>query len=218
VAELVHPVAHLPSSVVGCAVDARPGDPGDARRALGLGPNEPYVLCLGKVERAKGSDALARMWGMYRQRRGGAVPKLVFVGPVEGEPAPGEGVIFAGRQPEAVKWGALAGCELLVAPSVQESFSLVVVEAWLAGRPVLVDGRCQATVENCRRCGGGLWYDNYGEFEVALDCLLDNPGLRSDMAVRGRALADRAFAWPAVLDRWEELAERVVRRWSGRAR
>lgn len=213
--ERTYPIAHLPSSVVGTSVDRGSGDPRRARAAIGLAPDEPFVLCLGKVERAKGSDALAEMWSLYRSRRGPGAPRLVFVGPVDGDPAPTEGVVFAGRQPEAVKWGALAGCELLLAPSVQESFCLVVVEAWLAGRPVIVNARCGPTVENCRRSGGGVWFDGYAELEVALDRLLADPGLRQSMAERGGEFARRVFSWPAVLDRYEELAGRIAGRLAG---
>jgi hypothetical protein len=60
-----------------------------------------------------------------------------------------------GQESEAVKWGALKAADPVVTPSAFESFSLV-VEAWLAGRPVAVNARCSATVEACRRSGGGL--------------------------------------------------------------
>ena len=40
-------------------------------------------------------------------------------------------VVVAGRQPEEVKWGALQGCAFVISPSAWESFSLVVLEAWL---------------------------------------------------------------------------------------
>jgi glycosyltransferase involved in cell wall biosynthesis len=209
--ERTYPVGHLPSAVIGISVTAAPGDPAAARAALGVQPGERFVLCLGKVERAKGSDALARMWAMYRQRRPEA-PTLIFVGPVAGDVAEADGVIYAGRQPDAVKWGALAGCELLVAPSVQESFNIVVVEAWLSGRPVLVDARCGPTVENCRRSGGGIWYADYGEFEVAVDRLLADPAERHSLAANGKTFAQSAFSWPSVLDRYEDLTQRIAGR------
>jgi glycosyltransferase involved in cell wall biosynthesis len=216
--ERTFPIAHLPSAVVGTNVDQGTGDPARARAAMGLAPDEPFVLCLGKVERAKGADALADMWSIYRGRRApDPVPRLVFIGPTDGHPSPREGVLFAGRQPEEVKWGALAGCELLIAPSVQESFCLVVVEAWLAGRPVIVNSRCGPTVENCRRSGGGVWFDGYAELEAALDRLLADPGLGRAMAERGAEFARRAFSWTAVLDRYEDLAARIAARIPARA-
>jgi glycosyltransferase involved in cell wall biosynthesis len=209
--ELTFPVAHLPSEVVGIAVEGGRGDPVHARVRLGLDPGERYVLCVGKVERAKGCAVLADMWHLYRQRRPDA-PRLVFVGPVHDRFEARDGVLLAGRQPEEVKWGALAGCEAVVVPSAQESFSLVVLEAWLAGQPVVVNSRCAPTVEHCLRSGGGLLFEGYGELEVALDVLLRDRGLARTMAGRGRKYAETAFAWPAVLDRYERLVATVVRR------
>lgn len=212
-------VGHRPSAVIGLTVDAAQGDPRLAAPALGLEPGEPFVLCLGRVEAAKGAWALAHMWGIYRERRGPGVPRLVFVGPVNSRPPVVEGVVYAGRQPDEVKWAALAACSVLVNPSVQESFSLVVLEAWLAGRPVMVNGRCEATVENCVRSGGGgVWFDGYAELEVALDRLLGDPALRDVMAEKGRNFALAEFSWTSVLDRYEELADRTLTasRWPDR--
>lgn len=204
-------VADLPSSVIGNAVDEGSGDPGGARKALGVAPDEPFVVCVGRVERAKGAAALAEMWGLYRRRRPGA-PRLVFVGPEHDRVEAGPHVVLAGPQPDHVKWGALAASELSVVPSGQESFSLVVLEAWLAGRPVLVNGRCGPTVEHCRQSGGGLWFWDYADFEAAVDRLLGDRGLRDRLAARGGAYARDRFSWPAILDRYEDLAGRILRR------
>jgi glycosyltransferase involved in cell wall biosynthesis len=208
--ERTFPVGHVPGSVIGSAVAEQPGDPGVARVALGLGADEPFVLCVGRVERGKGAHALAELWRLYRLRRPTA-PRLVLLGPVnEALKADHNDVVVAGRQSEAIKWGALRGCELLLAPSAFESFSLVVVEAWLAGKAVAVNSRCDATVEACRRSGGGLWFHDYGEFEVLMDRLLDAPDLRDRLAGCGGSYARELFDWDAVVTRYEALADRVL--------
>ena len=209
-------VSHLPSSVIGNAVVGSAGDPGAARSALGLAPEERFVLCLGKVERAKGSHVLAELWRLYRARRPEA-PRLVFVGPVHEALEPDEDVVVAGQQPEAVTWGALRGCDVLISPSVWESFSLVVLEAWLAGAPVVVNRRCEATVEHCERSQGGLWFTDYGDFEVVMDRLLADDALRARLAANGRAYTERHFSWPAVVERYEALAERIGSRLRARS-
>jgi glycosyltransferase involved in cell wall biosynthesis len=207
--ERTFPIAHLPASVIGNSVAEGAGDPATARAALGLGSDEPFVLCLGRVERDKGVHALAELWRQYRHRRPGA-PRLVLLGPVHEELAGDDDVLVAGRQPEDVKWGALRSCEFLIAPSPWESFSLVVLEGWLAGRPVIVNGRCEATVEHCRRSGGGLWFDDIVEFEVIIDRLLADGALRDHLARRGGAYARRQFSWSAVVDRYTVLADRIL--------
>ena len=211
VVERTFPVAHLPQRVVGAAVTEGDGDPAAARAELGIAADEPFVLCLGRVERDKGSHVLADMWRLYRRRRPSA-PRLVLVGPVH-EELPGDAdVVVAGRVAEAVKWGALRACALLVAPSAWESFSLVVPEAWLAGRPVAVNARCDATVELVRRSGAGLWFSDYGDFEVAMDRLLGEPAWREELGARGRAYASSTLTWPSVTDRYAQLATRVRER------
>jgi len=202
-------VAERPCAVVGNAVVEGAGDPGPARAALGLAPDEPFVLGLGRVERAKGSHALAELWRLYRSRRP-AAPRLVLLGPVHDALAPNADVVVAGRTDEAVKWGALRGAAAVVVPSAWESFSLVVLEAWLAGAPVVVNRRCEATMEHCRRGRGGLWFDGYADFEAVMDRLLADDGLRRDLARRGRAYTERTFGWPAVLDRYQTLTDRIL--------
>jgi glycosyltransferase involved in cell wall biosynthesis len=206
--ERTFPIAHLPARVIGNSVAEGPGDPTAARAELGLAPDEPFVLSIGRVERDKGSHALADLWRSYRRRHPGA-PRLVLLGPVHDELAGDDDVLVAGRRSEEVKWGALRACTFLIAPSPWESFSLVVLEAWLAGRPVMVNGRCQATVEACRRSGGGFSFSDAVEFDVIVDRLLADAVLRDHLARRGGAYARRQFSWPAVVDRYAALADDI---------
>jgi glycosyltransferase involved in cell wall biosynthesis len=205
------PVAQLPSSVIGATVVEGSGDPAAARAALGLAPDERFVLCVGRVERAKGSHVLADLWRLYRRRRP-AAPRLVLLGPVHEDLEADGDVIVAGRQPEDVKWGALAACAFTVSPSAWESFSLVVLEAWLAGAPVVVNRRCEATMEHCVRSQGGLSFFDYADLEAVADRLLGDDALRARLVANGRAYTDRVFNWPAIVDRYELLADRILAR------
>ena len=209
--ERTYPVGHLPSAVVGSGVDVGEGDPAEARAALGLDAGEPFVLCVGKVERAKGSDALAAMWSMYGSAEGGGTQAGVHR-PGGRRPAGRAGHRLRRASARPVKWGALAACSMLIAPSVMEAFSLVLLEAWLCGRPVIVNSRCAATVEHCRRSGGGVWFEGFGDLEVAVDRLLGSPSMADRMGARGRAYVRDVFSWEHLLDRYELLAERVASR------
>ncbi len=209
--ERTFPIAHLPASVIGATVVEGSGDPEAARAALGLAPGEPFVLCVGRVERAKGSHVLAELWRLYRARRPGA-PRLVLLGPVHEGLDGDHDVVVAGRQPEEVKWGALQGCEFAITPSAWESFSLVVLEAWLAGAPVVVNRRCAATLEHCLRSRGGLSFVDYADFETVADRLLADRALRERLVANGRAYTQRVFNWSAIVDRYEVLADRILAR------
>jgi glycosyltransferase involved in cell wall biosynthesis len=209
--ERTFPIGHLPASVIGATVVEGSGDPDQARAVLGLAPGERFVVCVGRVERAKGSHVLAELWRLYRQRRP-AAPRLVLVGPVHEELVGDDDVVVAGRQPEAVKWGALQGCEFAITPSAWESFSLVVLEAWLAGAAVVVNRRCAATLEHCQRSRGGLAFFDYADFEVVCDRLLGDRPLRERLVANGRSYTHRVFNWDAIVDRYETLADRVLAR------
>jgi glycosyltransferase involved in cell wall biosynthesis len=132
------------------------------------------------------------------------------MGPVHDPLHADDHVVVVGRQSEAVKWGAMRACALLVNPSAHESFSLVVLESWLAGAPVVVNARCEATVEHCRRSGGGFWFEGYGDFEVLMDRLLGDSGLRERLAALGQRYAREEFGWDTIMQRYEALADRVL--------
>ena len=108
--ERTFPIAHLPAAVIGDSVEEGPGDPATARAELGLDPGEPFVLCVGRVERDKGAHVLAELWRLYRRGRPRA-PRLVLLGPVHEALAGDNDVLVVGRQSDEVKWGALRACE-----------------------------------------------------------------------------------------------------------
>ena len=87
---------------------------------------------------------------------------------------------------------------------------MVLAESWSAGTPVVVNAECRATVEHCRRSGGGLSFAGFGEFEAELDRLLGDEQLRRRLGARGRAYVDRWFRWPRVIDRYATFVESVV--------
>jgi glycosyltransferase involved in cell wall biosynthesis len=196
-------VAHKPQMVLGLGVDAPAvlPAPGAGAGVGGLGIDEPYLLCVGRVDESKGTGLLARAFATYKERRPGPL-KLVFVGQVVDRPMEHPDIVVAGMVDEDVKWGAYAGAVALVQPSPYESFSLVLIEAWLAGAPALVNAGCLATREHCARSGGGLWFGSYGSFEVAVDRLVGDAALRGALAARGRAYAEAEFAWPVLLERY----------------
>ncbi|MDQ1521467.1 MAG: hypothetical protein QOI55_2540 [Actinomycetota bacterium] len=203
-------IATHPQLVLGIGVEAQAGDAAAARAALGLG-DRPYLLCLGGVTEMKGTAALARFFAAFKERDPGPLT-LVFAGPVADAPPAFPDEMVVGPVDEATKWGLLRGATALVSPSAYESLSLVVLEAWAAGTAVLVNGVCAPTRGLCERAGGGLWFDGYGSFEVALDRLLSDDALRDAMADAGRAYVEASCRWDVVLGRYTRFLEGVRRR------
>lgn len=194
------PFAALPEGGNGLAVgSSHVGQQGDA----------PYLVCLGRVDRNKGSLLLADLFTVYKRRRPGPL-RLVFVGPVVEAPADHPDIDVVGPVSESEKWALLCGAQALISPSPWEAFSLVVAEAWSAEIPVVVNQGCDATAEHCRRSGGGLSFSGYAEFEGVLDQLMHDQALRRRLGSFGRAYVDRWFRWPRIIDRYASFVEAVV--------
>ncbi len=197
-----------PSTVTGLGVELdRTGDEAAFRRDFGL-RQRPYLLYVGRVDPGKGSVELFDFFTEYKRRN---PPRsieedlaLVIVGdPVE-PPAPHPDVVVTGFVPETTKLGALAGTLALVQPSYFESFSLVLMEAWAAGKPALVQGHCEVLEGHARRSGGGIPFRGYAEFEAALDLLRADPGLAASLGQAGRRYVERRYAWDHVIARYED--------------
>ena len=197
-----------PQARVGLPVDSPPDDvDGAATRArLGLGSG-PFVLCLGRVDRGKGTHELARRFHDLPSRPAGT--RLVLAGPIVDAPPALDGVVCVGPVSEHDKHGLLAEADVLVNPSPHESFSLVILEAWMAGTPVLVNGWCGPTTEHAQQSGGGLTYTGVADFQVALARLLDDAEVRARLGEAGRRYVEKNYSWPAVRARLDALVARV---------
>ena len=181
-------------------------DPRAVRANLELGV-EPIILCLGRVSRGKGTHELLEMFLAASTLRGGA--KLVFAGPLVDEIPKHEDVFCLGPVSDETKYGLLAAADVLVNPSPLESFSLVVLEAWSMGTPVVINGRCGPTREHCESSGGGLWYSGLAEFETAIRRLITDTDLRLRLGTAGQAYVRNRYSWPMVRRRYEALLEQV---------
>jgi glycosyltransferase involved in cell wall biosynthesis len=187
--------------LVGEGVDPLPpGDPERFRRTYGV--REPFLLYAGRKAREKNTPLLVEYYARWRFTHPGPPLRLVLLGGggVRVPPRLARDVVDVGYVPLQDKADAFAAALALCQPSLLESFSLVVMEAWLAGLPVLVHGGCAVTREHCRAANGGLYFDDYFEFAEALDLLLADPGLRRGLADGGRAYVQARFGWPAVTD------------------
>ena len=123
--------------------------------------------------------------------------------------------MVTGAVDEPDKWDIVRDALVAISPSALESFSLVVVEAWVDRVPVLVNGACGPTREHAERSGGGLWFTSYPEFEAVLHRLVSDAPLRATLGANGRAYVDRHFQWPVLIQRYAEFLTSVVERGRG---
>ena len=93
----------------------------------------------------------------------------------------------------------MAAADVFINPSFYESFSLVILEAWLAGTPVLVNGWCAPLASMCATPAAACYYTGVADFDVALGRLLDEPETSAVLArAAGGEYVRRSYSWRAV--------------------
>ena len=103
-------------------------------------------------------------------------------------------------------------------PSYFESLSMVALEAWALGKPVLANGRCDVLKGQCIRSNGGLYYDNFPEFLETLRAIDFNPSLAAALGRNGRDYFSQHYAWPVIERKYLEMFERLQARTAVSAR
>ncbi|MBI5585436.1 MAG: glycosyltransferase family 4 protein [Deltaproteobacteria bacterium] len=189
-------------------------DPERFRRKYAL--TDPYLLYAGRRDAGKNTPLLMNYFALFKKRFPSPL-RLVLIGnlPVRIPLERREDILDFGFVPRPDKIDAYGGAALFCQPSVMESFSIVIMEAWLCGSPVLVNAHCPVTVEHCLRSQGGLFFDDYLEFEGCLREILDRPDLGRTLAANGRQYVLDHFHWDRVCEKfsglfrqtWEELGE-----------
>ena len=80
----------------------------------------------------------------------------------------------------------MAAAELLIMPSYLESLSMVALEAWAMGKPVLANAKCDVLQGQCLRSNAGLFYENFREFSETLRTIDGTPSLQAALGRNGR--------------------------------
>lgn len=200
---------HVPGEVVGVgSLLPASQDPGGFLRRHGLAG--PFALYVGRIDDNKGCRQLFDFFRRYRAETGSTM-RLVLIGRAV-LPIPRDtGILHLGFLPDQEKWDALAACELLVMPSRFESLSMVTLEAWWAGRPVLANAKCQVLRGQCARSNAGLYYSSYAEFREALALLESDAALRAALGRNGRRYFDANYTWDIVERKYLDLIEGIRR-------
>lgn len=160
----------------------------------------PYILYAGRKEPGKGTPDLVAMFASYKRLSPGPLG-LVLAGPGEVALPPDAetlGIRDVGYLSKPDLHTAMANAVALCQPSRNESFSIVMMESWLSGRPVLVDGRCEVTRRHCERSNGGLWYTTQTEFNEVIRYLTTNDTEASRMGTNGASYAAINYSWSTI--------------------
>ncbi len=180
-------------------------DPPARRAAIGFAAKHGlgrYVVYAGRLERAKGVDRAIGHVARFAQR---FAPDLRIVlmgrGDLVVPPEHRWATVELGYVDEETKRSALAEATALINPSDLESLSIVVMESWLEGTPVIVSGRSEVLVDHVAASGGGVTFTDAPSFETAMNALLDSRANRT-MGEAGREYVHAEYSWDRVSQRF----------------
>ncbi len=201
------PAITLKSFVLGQWVDAPEISTNRRERINGFTPHDRrYLLYLGRRDSTKNVDMLVESFATFRRRERMSALELVLAGPGKHSYSDARhGIVDLGEVDDAQKAALLTGAWTVVQPSLNESFSRVIMEAWSAGAPVVVNARCEATADVVREAGGGWiaatkaqWSAVFGSLEAL------TPANRAAFAARGKQYVEEQTARERILTRLED--------------
>lgn len=201
--------AHVPGVVVGVGSDVpERTDPARFRKKFRI--DRPFAIYIGRIDANKGCGELFD----YFRRYAATFPRgldLVLIGSAI-MPVPEHGRIHhLGFLADEDKFDALAAADLLIMPSYFESLSMVALEAWALGKPVLANGRCDVLKGQSIRSNAGLYYESYEEFAEALYALESNGPLHARLGRNGSDYFRTHYAWPVIERKYLDMLDRLSR-------
>lgn len=178
-------------------------DPKFFRNKFGI--NEPFILYAGRKDEGKNIHTLVKYYAEYIKRRDTNL-RLVLIGGgniiLPEELLKNGRIVDLGFVDKQDKYNAQGAAEYLCQPSHYESFSLVIMESWLCGRPVLVHEACAVTKNFVSESNGGLYFSNYFEFEGCTDYILNNKDIASLMGINGMNYVRKNFDWNVITQKY----------------
>jgi glycosyltransferase involved in cell wall biosynthesis len=177
------------------------------------------LLSFGRLHPHKGLDVLLRAWAQVGRRFAGW--RLVIAGSdfdgygaalagLASELGVSDSVSFPGPVEGAARERLFGGASLLVLPSAQENFGLVVGEALVRGVPVITTHGAPWSRVVDEKCG---WWIPVGVDPLVKaldDALARSPDELRTMGARGRQFVSAQFAWDAATSRMIDLYNWVL--------
>ena len=203
--------------------------PDEAKQFIGLKPEDRMVLFVGRIEPLKGVDTLIRAMSCIRSVDAARPVHLAIIG---GDPGAspremsaemarlqklcddlcmGGMVVFLGKRGQDTLPYYYSAAEVLVMPSLYESFGMVALEAMACGAPVIASqvGGLAYLVRDGET--GYTIPDNDPEALCEkLTLLLGNPNLRSTMGLRAVTHA-QDYAWERIAAQIVDVYQELVK-------
>lgn len=199
----------VPGVVVGVGSEI-PSETSPGRFRQKFGRAERFALYVGRIDENKGCPELFAFFLRYSAEFEHGLHLVLIGTPVIQVPRHAR-IHHLGFVSDQDKFDALSAAELLIMPSYFESLSMVALEAWALGKPVLANARCDVLQGQCLRSNGGLPYDGYEEFRETLKTLDTSPLLATALGRNGQAYFGRHYSWPVVEGRYLDMLQQLTR-------
>ena len=129
----------VPSVVVGIGSEV-PQNPQAARFRQKYNIRGPFAVYVGRIDENKGCKQLFEFFNSYLRQDEGRL-SLVLIGHSLLTIPTHVRIRHLGFLDDTDKFDAMAAADLLIMPSYYESLSMVALEAWALGKPVLANGK-----------------------------------------------------------------------------
>ena len=177
-------------------------DPAEVKRSYGIDPSDPLILFIGRLAYQKGPDILVEAIQTVCQNHRDA--KLIVAGEgdmhrVLEEQARNLPVNFVGYIPDSQYVRLLNACDLVVIPSRNEPFGLVLLEAWSAEKGV-VASNVGGLSENIDSFVDGIKVEPEPDaFAEGIDSVISSPSWAVTFGKQGRKKINRQFRWLSLI-------------------
>ena len=176
----------------------------------------PYAIYIGRKETGKNVQGLIDAFVAGKENGSiAAEMKLVIAGGgsfddiLRPDAIKREDIVDVGFVSEEEKQRLIKHAVFLCQPSMNESFSIVLMEAWMVGTPVVVHGSCPVTRHHVVASGGGLYFVSDEDFQGVVGRLVTEPSLCKEMATAGLTYVAEQYNWSVVLDRFDAVMKEL---------
>ena len=168
-----------------------------------------FAIYVGRIDENKGCVELFEFFEHYSASLVDGM-HLVLIGtphvPIPKHPR----IHHLGFLEDQDKYDAMAAAELLIMPSYLESLSMVALEAWAMGKPVLANAKCDVLQGQCLRSNAGLFYDELSRSSPRrCGPSIPTPSLQAALGRNGRAFFETHYAWPVIEKKYVDMLEQL---------
>lgn len=195
-----------PYQIVGHGVDENISQLKSKRPRIALPKN--YLLYVGRISAGKGCQELVDYHNRYTRIKNSDMT-LVLLGNQEHHIQNCNALILESLSDEE-KFYVMQHCDIFIMPSKFESLNIACLEAWLFGKPVIVNGESEVLKEHCVTSNGGLFYTNYEEFSEILDLIRSDDNLTQSLSNNGKSYVKSAYNWDVTVSKYDKFFQTIL--------